>query len=580
MSKTVKEVAQDKEQKIMETVAWWAGYYRANPQRFCKDCLNLNLKWFQQILIWAMMHYNYFAFIAARSLGKTFLTAVFCVVRCILFPGTKIIVCSGTLSQANEVLLKIQDELMPRSEFLRREIVEIKIPASQSADIRFANNSWIRTRPSTDNARSGRANLIVVDEFRMVDEDIVSTVIKKFLGNPRHPNYLDKPEYAHLMERNKEIYMTSAHFKSSWAYKKVQAYTVNFFDDKRKYFIVGLPYQLSIREGLLMREQVEDEMSESDFNQTVWDMEMGCMWFGDDGDSLFKFDDLKHCRRIKKSLLPLKYYNPNNPVPNVSDNGERILSVDVALMRSTKKKKNDAAAVFINELVRQNDVTYQSNFCYVETYEGKTTDELGLIIMRTFYKYKCTYIVLDTNGLGIGVFDFIIKDQYDPETGLVYKAMTCVNDPEMAARCKIKDANKVIYSVKASAKFNNEICVLLRNGIMNGKIGLLVDETECNEAIEKTIKKFKSLPDSEKALIKKPYVQTTLAVYELIKLQHETKNGEIRVKELSDMRKDRYSSIAYNFWCACQLERELKPNETNTQALLNKFLIRPAKRRF
>ena len=390
--------AQDKKEKIMETVAWYAGYYRANPQRFAKDCLNLDLRWFQQILIWAMMHYNYFAFIAARSLGKTYLTAILCVIRCILFPGSKIIVCSGTIPQANEVLLKIQDELMPRSAFLRNEISKCNIPANQSAEIMFKCGSWIRTRPSTDNARSGRANLIVVDEFRLVNQQIINTVIRRFLGTPRQPKYLSKPEYKHLMERNQEIYMSSAWFKSSWAWKKVQSYSINFFDDKRKYFIVGLPYQLSIRENLLSREQIEDEMSEQDFNELMFKIEMETFWFGDDGDSLFKFDDLKHCRKIEHALMPLKYYNTNNPVPSVSDNGRRILSVDVALMQTTKKKKNDATAIFINELVQQNDVSYQSNFCYAETIEGKTTDEVGLIVMRYFYRYKCTDLVLDTMG--------------------------------------------------------------------------------------------------------------------------------------------------------------------------------------
>lgn len=179
--------------------------------------------------------------------------------------------------------------------------------------------------------------------------------------------------------------------------------------------------------------------------------------------------------------------------------------------------------------------------------------------------------------LGIGVFDFIIKDQYDPETGKVYKAMTCINDPDMASRCKVKDPNKVVWSVKASDKFNNEICLLLRTGIQNGKINLLIDETECDDKIEKVFKKYKSLSDTEKALIKNPYVQTTLAEYELIKLEHEVKNNMIRVHEQSGMRKDRYSSMAYNYWCACQIELGLKPKAQSTQALLNKFLIRPAK---
>lgn len=579
MSKTSKQVAQDKEQKIMETVAWYAGYYRANPHRFVKDILNIDLRWFQQILIWAMMHYNYFIFIAARGLGKTFLTAIFCVVRCILYPGTKVVVVSGTIKQANEVLLKIQDEIMPKSAFLRREITKCSIGV-QDAEILFANGSWIRTRPSTDNTRGNRANLLICDEFRMINPKVVDEVLKKLGTVKRQPGYASKPEYKTMVERNKEIYMSSAYFKSSWAYKKTQDFTVNLLDDKRKYFVCGLPYQLSIREGLLDREQVEDEMTESNFNQTSFDMEMGCMWFGDDGDSLFKYEEVNRCRRIEHAFLPLKYYNQNNPVPKVSDNGERILSLDVALMASTKRKKNDASAIFINELVRQDNITYKSNICYAETMEGKTTDEVGLMIMRYFYNYKCTYLVLDTNGLGIGVYDFIIKDQYDPETGQVYKAMTCINDEEMAKRCKIKDANRVIYSVKASPKFNNEICVLLRNGIQNGKIDFLIDETECDDKIEKAFKKYKTLSMQEKAIIKNPYVQTTLMVYELIKLEHEIKNSVIAVREQSGMRKDRYSSLAYNFWCACQLELGLKPNMESTQSLVKKFLIRAPKHSF
>lgn len=65
--KTMKEIEQDKVTRIMETVNERAGYYRANPQRFVKEYLGINLRVFQQILIQAMMHYYFFMFIAARG---------------------------------------------------------------------------------------------------------------------------------------------------------------------------------------------------------------------------------------------------------------------------------------------------------------------------------------------------------------------------------------------------------------------------------------------------------------------------------------------------------------------------------
>lgn len=574
--KTQTEIEKDKQQKIMETVAWRAGYYRNNPHRYVIDVLELSLKWFQQILLWCMMHYNFVMYLAARGQGKTYLTALFCCVRCILFPGTKIVVSSGTLKQANEVLLKIQDDFMKQSSILRSEIEKCNI-GQNDASIYFKNGSWIKTRTSSENSRSARANCIVVDEFRMVDETVINTVLRKFLTSPRQPKYLQKPEYAHMQERNKEIYMSSAYFKSSWAYRKAQSYTLNFFDDTKKYFICGLPYQVSVREGLLSRSQLEDEMSEADYNELVQQMEMECLWFGDTDGSLFKFDELTARRRLRKAFPPLSFCNDKITIPKLTSTGKRILSIDVALMQSTKKKKNDASAIYINDLIQVNDTAYQSNFVYGETFEGLKTDELGMIVMKYFYEYQCTDLVLDTNGIGLGVYDFITKDQVCQENGKRYQAMTCINDKDMAERCKVRDANKVVWSVKANANFNNEICVLLRNGIQNGKINFLISEQDADSSLKETYKGYFKMSPTEQAKLKMSYVQTTFAVYELIKLDHEVKNGNIKVKEVEGMRKDRYSSIAYSYWCACQLELKLKPKTQDTQSLVSKLTIRKAK---
>lgn len=575
--KTQTEIEKDKQQKIMETIAWKAGYYRANPHRYVSEVLGLSLKWFQQILLWCMMHYNFVMYLAARGQGKTYLTALFCCVRCILFPGTKIVVSSGTLKQANEVLLKIQDDFMKQSSILRSEIEKCNI-GQNDASIYFKNGSWIKTRTSSENSRSARANCIVVDEFRMVDETVINTVLRKFLTSPRQPKYLQKPEYAHMQERNKEIYMSSAYFKSSWAYRKAQSYTLNFFDDTKKYFICGLPYQVSVREGLLSRSQLEDEMSEADYNELVQQMEMECLWFGDTDGSLFKFDELTARRRLRKAFPPLSFCNDKITIPKLTSTGKRILSIDVALMQSTKKKKNDASAIFINDLIQVNDTAYQSNFVYGETFEGLKTDELGMIVMKYFYEYQCTDLVLDTNGIGLGVYDFITKDQICQENGKRYQAMTCINDKDMAERCKVRDANKVVWSVKANANFNNEICVLLRNGIQNGKINFLIPEQEADSSLKETYKGYFKMSPTEQAKLKMSYIQTTFAVYELIKLDHEVKNGNIKVKEVEGMRKDRYSSIAYSYWCACQLELKLKPKTQDTQSLVSKLPIRQGKR--
>lgn len=390
----------------------------------------------------------------------------------------------------------------------------------------------------------------------MVEKDIIDTVLRRFLTAPRHPNYLDNPEYSNLLERNKEIYMSSAWYESHWSFEKVKSYVANMLDDSKKYFVCALPYQISIKEGLLSREQIEDEMSESDFNETKFYMEMEALFFGDTDGAFFKYDDIN-----KRRKLQLPVY-PNSKIPDIVPNERRILSVDVALMAS-KRHKNDASSIVINSAIPANNNNYISNIIYLESHEGLTTDELALVVRKLFDVYKCTDLVIDTAGAGLGIFDLLIKDMVDPQTGDFYCALSCCNNKEMEERCKVDNAPKVIWSIKASASFNSEICVSLRNGFRTNKINLLIPESESEEIIKEKIKGFSKMSPFDQMQYKMPYVQTTLLVYELINLDHETNGTNIKIVEKTGMRKDRYSSLAYNYWVQCQLEREVLNKKKN-----------------
>ena len=52
-TRNIEEVKEEKHTKMMRTIAWRAGYYRANPQRFVKEALqftDIRLRWFQELL--------------------------------------------------------------------------------------------------------------------------------------------------------------------------------------------------------------------------------------------------------------------------------------------------------------------------------------------------------------------------------------------------------------------------------------------------------------------------------------------------------------------------------------------------
>lgn len=176
--------------------------------------------------------------------------------------------------------------------------------------------------------------------------------------------------------------------------------------------------------------------------------------------------------------------------------------------------------------------------------------------------------------VGLTVFDKLAQDIIDPETGELYPALSCRNDKDMAARCKVDNAPKVIWSIKGSATFNNDICIMLRNGFKTNKINLLANEFEAEDILQKKFKGFNKMLPYEQVQYRMPYIQTSLLVTELTKLEYEVKGTNIKIKERAGMRKDRYSSLAYNYWVQCQLEREIlrRPkNEFNIKDYASKM---------
>lgn len=572
--KTTREVETEELNRVMETVAERAAFYRANPQRFVRDYLGItNLKWFQEVILYMMNNCVYFMYLASRGQGKTHIFAIFCCIRCILYPGTHICVVSKTRKQAQEVLDRIVKVFMPMSVNLQSEISEI-VFNGQESHIEFYNGSRIFVATANDNARHYRATLLLVDEFVKVDPTIIESVLKKFLSEIRSPKYLEKPEYAHLQERSRELYASSCWYESHWSFEKSITYLKNILEG-RSYGMCALPYQLPIKEGLLIREQVEDEMSEATFSDVSFHMEMKALWWSDTDGGLYSHEDVERNR-----VLPYAWYPPS-VVPSMQDKHmripkkgakeKRILSADLALMASTNKKDNDAASIFINSLAPISQTKCMSNIVYTENIEGMRADDLALMIRRRVEEYDCDYLVIDAKGLGLPIVDLLMKDMNDPQTGLIYGALDCCNNDEISARCAVRGAPKKIWAVMGSANFNSEAALGLREAFRQGAIRLPVSEYDCEDYLTK-LSGYSKLSIGEKADLKLPYVHTTLLGNELINLEYEAKNGIIKVQEKSGMRKDRYSSLSYNIYVAKELERRMARGPRNGMDAVNRLL--------
>lgn len=552
----------NKSERLMEGIGIWASFYRANPHRFVKEYLGINLKLFQQILIFFMFHFHYFMYLASRGQGKTWLTAVFCCARCILYPETKIVIASGKRYQAREVIEKIED-LRKDYPNLAREISNLSVTTNDPR-VEFHNGSWIKIATSSDNSRGKRANILIVDEFRMVDLQIINKVLRKFLASPRQPKYLEKPEYKdYPLERNKEIYLSSAWYKVHWSWTRFTTYLKQMMEGK-KYFVCGLPYQLSIKEGLLMKEQVLDEMTEDDFDEIGWSMEMECLFFGESENSFFKFEELDINRTLLKPVYPKPYYDlikDSNFKYEPKKEGEiRLLCCDIASMGG---KENDASVYTLLRLLPTSS-GYERHVSYMESMEGGHTVTQATRIRQLFDDLDCDYLVLDTQTIGIGVYDQLTQPYFDKERNKEYEPWTCINDEKMAERCTYPNALKVIYSIKANPSFNSASAYALKDALKRRRVKLLVSEMDGKDYL-RDLKGFSSLPEDIQARLLSVYYQTTFLINEMINLEAErNESGLLRLKEPKNKRKDRYSSVSYGNSVADMLERELlRTNEVD-----------------
>ena len=548
--------------RIMEGAAIWGAFYRNNPDKFVEDYLHIKLKLFQRILIVMMFWSTTFVMIACRGLGKTFISAVYCVTRCILFPGTNICIASGTRGQAIGVLEKIIYIIKPNSPELCAEIDERASKVNNTnAIIVFNNTSIIKVVTASDNARGNRCHVLLLDEYRLISKDTIDTVLRHFLTLRRMPRYEELTEEEKKIEYSKEknltMYLSSAFFKDHWSYQKCVDTLKAMVDPSRHQFVCGFPYQLSLAEGLLNKEDVEDIMSEADFSEIKFSMEMRAEFFGSAEGAFFDFDSISKNRRIKYPMLPDRISSKLSGfsqarIPAKQSGEIRVLSADIALM-SSKKNYNDASSIFLNQMLPSKSGRYSSNIVFVDAAEGLRTDDQALSIRRMFNEFQCDYLALDASGLGLGVYDCLAHEMVDPDTGEIYPALSCFNDPLMAERCTTPGAEKVIWSIKASAGLNSELAYLLREGFRSGRIRLLINEYDAEKQLS-AIKGYDSLLPSEKLMFKYPFIHTTLLINELVNLQHEENNGKIRIYEKTGARKDRYSALAYNYYVATQIE--------------------------
>ena len=202
---------------------------------------------------------------------------------------------------------------------------------------------------------------------------------------------------------------------------------------------------------------------------------------------------------------------------------------------------------------------YRVQIPYVEAIRGQETKKQAIRIRQLYDDFDADFIVLDARNLGISLYDTLARVLYDDERGVEYKPLKCMNDETVANRIVSPNAEPKIFVVAASAKLNSEIAVNFKAMLLEHRVDLLVDKTNGIAEMSKYIPDYNGLDADTQLFYERPYLETMLAVNEMINLVYEKMQatGLIRISEVGKNTKDRYTSISYGCYFVSQLARDL-----------------------
>lgn len=191
MAKKKRIIMSSAKRRICELDAASIAFYRRNPCIAARDLLGIELLDYQKYILQSMWNASHSCIIVTRNGGKSFVGAVFVILKCVLFESQSVYLVASKGGQSRELFMKIE-EIIRRigktaASFKNlKDIVEketVKSPTNktgfshnpESYEVTFYNGSSIHTVNSApDSARSRRATLVFFDEACYISDELIS----------------------------------------------------------------------------------------------------------------------------------------------------------------------------------------------------------------------------------------------------------------------------------------------------------------------------------------------------------------------------------------------------------------------
>lgn len=540
---------------LREYIAYWREY----PDMFI-DFLQtgesgnipesgLKFYFYQRVFLRAAMRYKYVYFVFPRAYSKSFLSVLTLMIRCILYPRAKLFVTSGGKEQAAGIIKEKVDELCNLVPALNRELDRRPGKTRISKDyciFLFKNGSYFDNIAATEKSRGKRRHGGLVEECVGVDGKILSEVIIPTMNVSRL--CMDGTMQPEETLNKSQIFVTTAGWKGTFAYDKLIQFLVWMITEPEKAFVMGGTWRIPVLVKLLDRTFLQDLQRDGTYNEASFDREYESKWSGTAENAFFNGETFDMHRILKQP----EYEHSGRS----SIHSYYILSVDVG-------RKGCDSVVMAWKVTPQSMGPAIKSLVNIYTLSDTHFEDQAKKLKRLYYKYKARRIVIDANGIGIGLVDYMVKPQNDDITGEHFPDFGVFGGTQADASDEYKKyrtnetEEDAMYLMKASAPINSEAHANAQTQLNAGKVKLLIDERVAKIKLLDTTAGKKMSPE-KRAEYLKPFTLTSILKEEMMNLREENEGINIILKQANKgVKKDKFSAFEYGLYYI-KIEEESK----------------------
>ena len=520
----------------------YIAYWREYPDMFVDYLLEMgnpqDFKFFfyQRVFLRIAMRHQYVYAVFPRAYSKSFLSIMTLMIRCILYPKCKLFVTSGGKEQAAGIMKEKVQEICNLIPAFKQEIDWTRGKTLEGKDYAkyvFQNESYFDNIAARESSRGKRRHAGVIEECVGVDGQILSEVIIPTMNISRM--CMDGSTHPEEQLNKSQLYITTAGYKNTYPYDKLIQFLVWQIVKPEKAMIMGGTYKIPVLVKLLDKNFVKDLKMDGTFNESSFAREYESKWSGTVEDAFFNSESFDRNRILKQ---PEKEASGR-----IGKGGFYVLSMDVG-------RKGCDSVVCVFKVTPQPQGVSLKQLVNIFTLSDEHFEDQCIKVKKLFYKFKAKRLVIDGNGLGIGLLDYLVKPQIDPDTNELFPDFGVYNDEDGYYK-KYRTQNceqDALYVNKANAPINTEAHANAQTQLSSGKVKMLIDERVAKTKLLGT-KVGQNMTPEERAEYLKPFTLTSILKEEMMNLREETEGVNIILKQANrGIRKDKFSAFEYGLY--------------------------------